>query len=125
MRSAHISSGNAEMSMVEADEIHSLALPDDPQSKSVIIAEKHVHGKPIHFLATGFFIPPDTAEIHMILRIPPTLRDDQILPLNTLKRVLESNLGATVTIGTRTGKLIVRERIEIDTAKGTSILNVS
>jgi len=124
LKPAHISKTNAEALFTDANAVDCLPLPEDPEGKSIIIAERHVKGKmsQIHLLGIGFSAP-DGAVAHLVLKIPPALRSDTIVPLETLKRML-AVFGATVSIGDITGKIIMGTRIEIP-AGGGNLVKVS
>jgi hypothetical protein len=121
LKPAHISRTNAESLFIEADALEFVPLPDDPEGKSIVVAERHF--KATHLVGIGFFVPPDSVQVHMLIRIPPALRSDVIAPIQTLARILESNFGARITVGSRTGKLILNERIEL--TSGGQLVQVS
>lgn len=125
LKPAHIARANAEALFTEADAVDSLPLADDPEGKSIVIVERHVKGKmsQVHLLGIGFSVPGGEAIAHVVLKIPPALRNDNIVPIETLKRMLDA-FGATVSVGVRTGKIIIGERIEI-AAGGGNLVNVS
>jgi len=108
------------------DAIESIPCKGDPDKKSIIIVERHFEAAKSHkrLLGIGYCNQRGDADVHAVLTIPVTLRGDVIAPLETLRRIVASELGSDVTIGTKTARLFVDECIDVG-EKGTSLLQWS
>jgi hypothetical protein len=121
LKPAHIAKANAEALFTQADAIDTLDSPNalDASGNQVLIVERHVKAKHVvvHLLGIGMIDTDGTATAHIVLRIPPRLRSDEIAPLATLKRLLEGGFGLPITVGSKTGKFIVQESVTLGSGR--------